>query len=238
MALRKIEKHSVGDRVFDAVHEEILEGGYRAGERLPAERVLAEQLGVSIASVKVAMQRLVALGLVEMRRGEGNFVREFSGNPHLDQVRDFLVGEEEVSRITEYRFYVEMAATRLAMKRARKSDFAAMEKILRGMEKAAEEGDVALHGRLDFEFHREICRATGNDIFVKTYELIGPMLRSHAMFMNEGYFDRLRQQKPGEDLHWRLLRAIREGDIHLARRCYAEMFSVYEAFPEEHLSGG
>lgn len=236
MALKKIEKQAVGDRVFDAIHQEIVDGAYRPGERLPSERVLSEQLGVSKSSVKVAMQRLVALGLVEMRRGEGNFIREFSGNPYLEQVRHFLIEEQEVSKITEYRFYMEMAFTRLAIKRAREENFRAMERTLLAMEEAATQNDVVLHGKLDFEFHLEICRAAQNDIFVKSYELIGPMLRGHATLMNEGYFDRLRRQKPGEDVHWRLYHAIRNKDIDACRRCYAEMFSVFEPFPEEHLS--
>lgn len=238
MALKKIEKQAVGDRVFDAIHQEIIDGAYRPGERLPSERVLSEQLGVSKSSVKVAMQRLVGLGLVEMRRGEGNFIREFSGSPYLDQVREFLIEEQEVSKITEYRFYMEMATTRLAMKRAGAENFAAMESILLQMEEAARQGDIVLHGRLDFEFHLEICRATRNDIFVKSYELIGPMLRGHATLMNEGYFEHLRRQKPGEDLHWRLYRAIREKNADACRRCYAEMFSVFEKFPDEHLTDG
>ncbi len=238
MALKKIEKRAVGDRVFDAIHGEILNGGYAPGERLPAERLLSDQLGVSIASVKVAMQRLVALGLVEMRRGEGNFVRQFVDNPYLEQVREFLIEEQDVSEITEYRFYMEMATTRLAMKRARKEDFAAMEAILEGMEAAAREGDLARHSRLDFAFHLAICKATRNDIFVRTYELIGHTLRGHAAFMNEGAFERLRNQPPGEDVHWRLLRAIRDRDLETCRRCYAEMFSVFETFPEEHLFEG
>ncbi|MCC8166484.1 MAG: FadR family transcriptional regulator [Planctomycetes bacterium] len=235
MALVKIEKKAVGDRVFDAIHEEIRSGVYQPGERLPSERVLSEQLGVSKSSVKVAMQRLVALGLVEMRRGEGNFVKEHSGNPYLDQVRQFLVEAQGVSKITEYRFYIEMATARLAMKRATPDNYAAMEKLLVQMEDAAREDDLVRHGRLDFEFHREICRATQNDIFIKTYELIGPMLRGHATLLNQGTFDNLRSQQPGDDLHWRLYRAIRDHDTDACRRCYAEMFSVFEPFPEEHL---
>lgn len=238
MALKKIEKQAVGDRVFDAIHQEIIDGAYGPGERLPSERVLSEQLGVSKSSVKVAMQRLVALGLVEMRRGEGNFIKEFAENPYLEQVREFLVEEQEVSKITEYRFYMEMATARLAMKRAGPENFQAMEKLLLDMEEAARQGDIVLHGRLDFEFHLEICRATQNDIFVKSYELIGPMLRGHATLMNEGYFAHLRQQKPGDDLHWRLYRAIKDKDIDASRRCFAEMFSVFEKFPDEHLTDG
>ncbi len=235
MALVKIEKKAVGDRVFDAIHEEITSGVYQPGERLPSERVLSEQLGVSKSSVKVAMQRLVALGLVEMRRGEGNFVKEHTGNPYLDQVRQFLVEAQDVSKITEYRFYIEMATARLAMKRATPDNFATMEKLLVQMEDAAREDDLVRHGRLDFEFHREICRATKNDMFVKTYELIGPMLRGHATLLNQGTFDNLRVQEPGDDVHRRLYRAIRDRDANACRRCYAEMFSVFEPFPEEHL---
>ena len=238
MALKKIEKQAVGERVFDAIHGEIVDGTYRPGQRLPSESALSEQLGVSKSSIKVAMQRLVALGLVETRRGEGNFVKEFSTNPYLDQVREFLVREEEISDITEYRFYMEMAITRLAIKRADAEDFARMEKTLLDMEEAVRQNDVVLHGKLDFEFHMEICRATKNDIFVKSYELIGHMLRGHATIMNEGYFDHLLNQEPGADVHWRLYRAIKAKDLDTCRRCYAEMFSVFEQLPTEHLLDG
>ncbi|MCD8350632.1 MAG: FadR family transcriptional regulator [Planctomycetaceae bacterium] len=238
MALKKIEKQAVGDRVFEAIHQEIMDGAYKPGEKLPSERELSEELGVSKSSIKVAMQRLVALGLVEMRRGEGNFIREFSTNPYMEQVREFLVGEEDVAKITEYRFYMEMAIVRLAMKRAKPAHFARMKTILKQMEAAARDGDLVLHGRLDYDFHLELCRATGNDIFVKSYELIGHTLRGHATLMNEGYFEQLLRQKPGEDVHWRLYTAVKDKDIDACRRCLAEMFSVFKKFPDEHLLDG
>jgi GntR family transcriptional repressor for pyruvate dehydrogenase complex len=233
MPIKRIQKQSVSDTVFVALRKEILDGAFQAGEKLPSAGSLSCQFGVSVATVKAALQRLAALGLIETRVGQGSFVLEFNPNRYLDQVSDFLLTDNDVSQLNEYRLYFEMAATRLAIKKAGESNFQKMEQILRLMDAAVRAKDIELHGSLDYQFHLEIAKATGNNIFVLVYEIIGKLVRRHATYLNDKFFKKVRDQKEGEDVHWRLLAAIKAGDIDVCRSCYVEMLYFMEGPPDE-----
>jgi GntR family transcriptional repressor for pyruvate dehydrogenase complex len=233
MAINKIEKQSVADRVFNALRQEILDQSFPVGGKLPSEGALSKQFGVSKASVKSALQRLATLGLIETRVGQGSFVREFNPLKYMDQIHEFLLSNRDISQITEYRMYMEMAGARLAIKKAKHENFEQMESLLRQMEEAREKNDVVLHGKLDYQFHLEICRATQNDIVVQAYEIIGRLLVQHTTILNDGYFKKISGQALGEDVHRKLYQAIKSGDLAACRRCYIDMFSVFENLEEE-----
>ena len=228
MSFEKIEKQSVADQVFNSLKQEILDRHFEAGDKLPSEAMLSKQFGVSKATIKMALQRLVTLGLIETRVGQGSFVRQFDAPQYLSQMKEFMLNDHDISQITEYRLYVEMATTRLAIKRAGEENFKRMEELLRQMDEAAVKNDIVLHGKLDYQFHLEICRATGNNIFVLAYEIIGKMLRQHATILNDGISRKLNAQEPGMDIHWKLLQAIKDRDLNACRDCYVTMFSVFE----------
>src|SRR4028119_312474 len=76
--LDKIERTSLSDAVTDSVISQIREGRYRAGDRLPTERELAEQLGVGRTSVREGLRFLEKLGILEIRQGTGTVVRSLS----------------------------------------------------------------------------------------------------------------------------------------------------------------
>ena len=228
LAFEKIEKQSVADRVFNSLKQEILDRNFEAGDKFPSEAMLSKQFGVSKATIKIALQRLATLGLIETKVGQGSFVQQFNATQYLSQMKEFFLSDHDISQITEYRLYVEMATTRLAIKRAAEENFKRMEELLRQMDDAAAKNDIVLHGKLDYQFHLEICRATGNNIFVLAYEIIGKMLRQHTTILNDGNFKKICGQEPGTDIHWKLLQAIKDHDLNACRNCYITMFSVFE----------
>ena len=75
MAIQKISRDSISDQVFVPMKEQILEGEWKPGEKIPSENELARQFGVSRVTVRNALQKLSALELLETRFGEGSFVR-------------------------------------------------------------------------------------------------------------------------------------------------------------------
>ena len=237
MSLKKVEKQSVADQVFNSLKQEIMDRNFEVGVRLPSEAELSKQFGVSKATIKIALQRLATLGLIETKVGQGSFVQQFDATQYLSQMKEFILNNHDISQITEYRLYVEMATTRLAIKRANEENFKRMEEFLRQMDDAAAKNDIVLHGKLDHQFHLEICRATGNNIFVLAYEIIGKMLRQHTTILNDGNFKKIHGQKPEEDIHWKLLRAIRDHDLDACRNCYITMFSVFENISADESTG-
>ncbi|GHV94037.1 GntR family transcriptional regulator [Spirochaetia bacterium] len=228
MVFNKVEKQNISDHVFNALRQEILEQRTKVGEKLPSEGALSKQFGVSKASVKAALQRLATLGLVETRVGQGSFVRTFNPNQYIDQIRGFLLSATDIANIIEYRMYFEMVATRLAMKQVTDENYKKMEEILDQMDEAAKNTDIVLHGQLDYQFHLEIWRATQNNIFVMSYEIIGKMLLDHITILNEETYRKGKFRWGKDEIHRRFFQAFKDKDVDGCRNCYLKMFSVYE----------
>jgi GntR family transcriptional repressor for pyruvate dehydrogenase complex len=226
----KVAKQNISDHIFNTLRQEILEQRIKAGDKLPSEGALSIQFGVSKSSVKAALQRLSTLGLIETRVGQGSFVRAFNPHQYMDQIHDFLLNDSNIEKIIEYRMYIEMAFTKLAMKNATEENYKRMEDILGQMDKAAENNDAILHSQLDYQFHLEICKATQNNIFVMAYELIGKMLLEHITILNKESYKhggKIILQGKGE-IHHLFLQAFIDKDVDACRKCYVKMFSIYK----------
>jgi len=223
MAIDKIMKQNISDAVFGTLRQEIINGVFKAGDKLPSTAKLSEQLGVSVASIKLALQHLSAMGLIETRTGQGSFVLAFDPYQYINQVSEFLLNENDISDITEYRMYFETAIAELAMNKATEENFRTMESVLHQMDEASHKKDIVLAGELDYQFHLEIAKATQNSIFVLAYTLISKISLRHTTIMKEIYEKRAVHQKSSGDVHWRLYRAIKAKDLKTCRSCYKEM---------------
>jgi GntR family transcriptional repressor for pyruvate dehydrogenase complex len=226
MAIEKIKKKNISDTVFQALREEIIHRGFKTGDKLPSMARLSEQFGVSVATIKVVLQRLSALGLIETKTGQGSFVLAFDPYQYMNQMSDFMLSENDINDIAEYRYYIETAVTELAIRNATEENFKNMEDLLNQMGEAARNNDIKRHGELDHQFHLEICKATQNNIFVLACELEEKILFKHTVALNEQFFKKSAEQRPNEDVHWRLYKAIKAKDIEGCRKCYKEMLRI------------
>ncbi len=178
-SLQTLRAPTSHELVVDQIRRAIGTGRYLPGERLPAERELASQLGVSRTTVREALRVLQDDGLIEIRRGRG-------GGPIVVQpdvlaedararVRERL---DEIERIIDYRIAVESACARLAATRRTDADLDALREALFRMAAFVEiagyaESDTMPPSRFfaaDSEFHRLIARATGNDMLLDSVE--------------------------------------------------------------------
>ncbi|MBF6331320.1 FadR/GntR family transcriptional regulator [Nocardia transvalensis] len=91
MALQRIDRRTVPDTVFEQLVDEVLDGELAPGQALPAERQLAETLGVSRPTVREALQRLAHAGLVEVRQGGATTVRDFRRFAGVDMLPRLIV---------------------------------------------------------------------------------------------------------------------------------------------------
>jgi GntR family transcriptional repressor for pyruvate dehydrogenase complex len=228
MAIQKIIRENLSDTVFQALRQEIINRNFKAGDKLPSMGQLSRQFGVSVATIKIVLQRLSALGLIETKTGQGSFVLIFSPDQYLNQMSDFLQNENDITDVAEYRLYMETTIAELAMKKAKRENFNNMENLLHQMDEAIRNNDIPLHGKLDYQFHLEIARATQNNIFVLASELTEKVLFKHTVTLNEQFFKKAAKRRQGIDVHWRLYNAIKAKDIVECRKCYVEMLNVLE----------
>ncbi|MTE16893.1 FadR/GntR family transcriptional regulator [Nocardia aurantiaca] len=96
MAFKRIDRRTVPDTVFEQLVGEVLDGELAPGAALPAERALAETLGVSRPTVREALQRLAHTGLVEVRQGGSTTVRDFRRHAGLEMLPRLLIRQGEL----------------------------------------------------------------------------------------------------------------------------------------------
>jgi GntR family transcriptional repressor for pyruvate dehydrogenase complex len=210
VTLERLPSLGIKERVAGQLRGLIEAGSLQAGEQLPSERELAEQLGVSRSTVREAVQFLGALGLVEIRHGSGTFVRSDGDLPSewLQWTRRHRV---EVHELLEVRRGLEAVAAELAAERSH--DLEAMEAALADMEAAVDGRDVPGLVEADLSFHTALAAASGNTALRHLTESLGrELLRERGAIWNE-------PGRPERSLreHRRIYEAVRAGDALGAR---------------------
>ena len=169
--------NKLSDIVADQVEGAITEGHFSPGERLPAERKLAQSFGVGRSVIREATRVLEQKNLVEIRPGLGVFVSNSLANVLTDSFRLFI-GLEHIPDIDvfEVRVVLETGIAGFAASRADDADLEAIEKCLQDMEQAV--GNPEKYIEDDINFHLALARATHNDLFVVQVNSIVQALRA------------------------------------------------------------
>jgi GntR family transcriptional regulator, transcriptional repressor for pyruvate dehydrogenase complex len=165
----------LSDKVAEMMLETILSHRLKVGDRLPSERELGEQFGVSRTVVREAVRALVAKGVIEVRSGSGLRVAAVDAAAVSESMSLFLRGGDiDFERVHEVRRLLEVHIAGLAAERATDEDIAQLAAVHERMRR--ETGDVEAAARDDLEFHRGIARATHNDLYLLLLDSIGSAL--------------------------------------------------------------
>lgn len=204
----------VVDSVFSYLQDGLAAGVWKAGDKLPSEKELCQKLQVSRMSVRSAIGKLVALGVVESYQGKGSYVRM---PPRQDPLSDIgpLIVPAHADRLSvfEFRKVVEGESAALAAIRATEEMARDMEQTIRAMEEGRSNDDIA---RQDLAFHFLVAKATGNEVIIRMFEI----LQDTYLTMFEENVSTL--GKMGAAYHRRILMAIRTRDMQTARQCMLE----------------
>jgi len=219
MRRAKIERSVVLD-VQHALEEHLADGSWGPGTRLPAERRLAEMLGVSRNSVREAILALKTRGLLASRRGSGVFVTERLQTAIASPWRQLVVDHPDMRWDTlEFRRELEAATAHYAALRATQDDLDMLAAVVERLEQAYNLGNKPEEHRADADFHEAIAQASHNSMFLYLHSSMVRMLREHISFNLEGLDDpsgkvtaRLREQ------HLRIWDAIRLHQAEAARK--------------------
>jgi GntR family transcriptional repressor for pyruvate dehydrogenase complex len=162
----------LSDKVADLLLETIVARRLAPGERLPSERELGEQFGVSRTVIREAVRALAAKGVIDVRTGSGLRVAAVDSSTVSESMSLFLRGSSTLDypKVHEVRAMLEVEVAGLAAVRATEEDVAQMRKTCELME--AEEGVDAASVH-DVEFHRAIARATHNELHLLLLDSIG-----------------------------------------------------------------
>lgn len=179
-----IEQVTITERVAKQILDQLANRTLKPGDRLPPERILADQLHVGRTTVREALKLLTLSGLLEARRGDGTYVRENFQSFLSQQVEwPILLSARQVDMILEVRQPLELQAAFLAAERA---TLAEIETIARFRELAEVEGrDIALETSLDLAFHNAIATASHNDLLTGLMLSLQTVLQQYMELANE-----------------------------------------------------
>ena len=173
---RRIKSPRAFEEIAEQIRKELAARRLRAGDRLPPERALAEQFGVSRNTLREALRSLENAGLLRLQKGAtgGAFIRESSGDAIIMGLRDmFHLGAVTPEHLTEARVLIESIAVRVACERAATEDIAALNENIAAAERAAREKITFYEqARIHLDFHRILARATKNPVMVIVMEAL------------------------------------------------------------------
>lgn len=171
MGVVKVQRVSVTDQVFDILVKKILDGEWKVGEKIPSEIDLAQQLGVSRVSLKIALQKLNTLGVTETRVGEGTFVCEFNMKKYFSDLINSKILNVDLNQVNEFRILLEYCAMYLAVTKPQKSEMLSrLEDIFGKMSSAINENNDDAYNEQHFLFHRTICEMSENFLFIQLFD--------------------------------------------------------------------
>lgn len=216
---KSIQRPTMNEIVRDYVKQYILDNKLSPGDPLPPETHLVGKLSVGRSSVREAIKALQSLGIVEVRHGEGLFVREHNFDPILETIGfGMRFDGSTLSEMAQIRFMLEGAAIKDAIAKISSSDIHKLEKIMEVWKQRADNKEKI--SDLDEKFHRTLYMAIKNQTLIKLLEVFWIA------------FENLDDQLTDDDMphaleytnHMQLLEAVRLRDSNLAQERLLQHF--------------
>ena len=227
MEVGPIRQRRLADNIVEQLETMILEGALQPGERLPAERALAEQFGVSRPSLREAVQKLAARGLLVSRQGGGNYVSENLGSSFSDPLLGLLEGRPEAQRdLLEFRHTLEADCAYYAALRATDLDRQHLQSAYESLQACyapESKASRAEKGAADARFHLAIAEASHNMVLLHTIRGLFDLLKRNVVTNIGGmYALRAETRLMLVQQHQQLFDAIMQGRADDAKRIASE----------------
>jgi GntR family transcriptional repressor for pyruvate dehydrogenase complex len=217
MDYKKIKPKKIYEEVTEAIYEMIRNGQLKPGDRLDSVQQLAENFQVGRSAIREALTSLRAMGLVEMRQGEGTFINEFDTDlitfPFSTAI---LMNQRDFGNLLEVRKIIELGTAAAAAKRRSGEHLLAMEKALEEMEAA--NGDEELGEEADLNFHLAIAEASQNTLLMSLINHVSGLMgetmketRKLWLYSKQTTVDKLTYE------HFAIYQAIQKQDEEQAR---------------------
>ncbi|KAA8482230.1 GntR family transcriptional regulator [Arcticibacter tournemirensis] len=227
--IKAIEVETPVEKIIRQLKHLIVSGQLKPGDRLPAERVLAEKFGVGRSYVREAILKLEFYGLLKTSPQSGTYVSGLSINV-LDNLLTDLINfnKDDFNALIEARYYLELSAVRVAAERRTEEDLHAMERALDEYEYKIAQG---LNGvEEDLLFHIKIARATKNPVIESMLLILIPDL---VKSINENKVCGEERGLLSIPEHRAILKALEEKDSDAAEKAMAnhlnEIFQISRA---------
>jgi GntR family transcriptional regulator, transcriptional repressor for pyruvate dehydrogenase complex len=168
---KRIKPKKIYEEVAEALHELIRTGQLKPGDRLDSVQQLSENFQVGRSAIREALSALKAMGLVEMKQGEGTFVKGFEAKQITFPLSTaILMNKEDVAHLLEVRKIIESGTAASAARNRNASDLQVMFQVLEEMKQV--QGDEELGEKADFKFHMALSAASQNPLLSKLLDQV------------------------------------------------------------------
>ena len=234
----KISRISIVDQVCASIKQDIVDGIWKEGEKIPSETELADTFGVNRLSVRMALQKLNTLGVIETRVGEGSYIRLFSLRPFLSEIAVFYDDDEKYREVQQLRNLLEGECINIAIISSTTEEKNHLLEALNRYNIAADayNSDIGNSHNLeqmvdaDFSFHYQVIKMGRNGLYQDIYFMVQQLIRRHITQMISARSRRRKQAGlPPEfpaDSHAQIYNSILHGDIEAARRAREEILGI------------
>ncbi|MDC7124108.1 MAG: GntR family transcriptional regulator [Spirochaetales bacterium] len=238
---KKIEKISVVEQLTDYLKQDILDRKWAVGEKIPSESDIADKYGVNRLSVRMALQKLNTLGVIETRVGEGSFVKDFSMYSIFNEIADYYYSSDRFEEIKETRRLIERECIKKAAKLATDEEKKVLknnldkylhyrEQIQKDFSKEVFEDTIAA----DFSFHSQIVSMSHNQLYQEIYYMVQKLIRAHiASLIEKRRFSPEYMDISSPDEHVALYENICNGDFIQAHKYLDKILDIKDSEPAE-----
>jgi GntR family transcriptional repressor for pyruvate dehydrogenase complex len=201
----------LADTVAAALEKRILEGSLKPGDRLPSERDLALEFGVSRPSLREAIQKLAAKGLLTTRHGGGSHVTDQLEAHFVDPWKDMLNGHPMLHHdLLEFRQMLESQAAALAADRATDADIARLDVVFAALDAQYEGNDLPACIDADVAFHQAVAEAAHNVLIGHLTASLMRVIHGHVSSNLDHLRARPQRWEKLRDQHRAIWQAIRQ----------------------------
>ncbi len=172
---------SVTNQVVNYLRKNIENGVWGIGEKIDSEHTLSAKLNVSRASVRFAIQQLVAVGVLKSIQGKGTYVQMLPFEEIEKRLHNFY-SKSELNELLEFRKIIEVESCRLVAKKITLESLHQLEKYLNNMRKNADNSEIFIDN--DMKFHREIMKAMNNRLILKSMDCVNAELKEQQTVFN------------------------------------------------------
>jgi GntR family transcriptional repressor for pyruvate dehydrogenase complex len=208
--IKPVTKINISEEVFLQMKQLIIEREWKSGDKLPSEIELCKNFDVSRATVRNALQKLVALDLIETRLGEGSYVKMVDDIAIFNRLMPIAYFEESFDTILEFRREIESGTCAIAVEKADERDISELRMMLKQMEDLQD--DLEKLAIADLDFHYKIAQISRNALIIKTYEIIADIYSSHMKRIVKNMGGEI-----GMLYHKKIVDDIEAGDVDKAR---------------------
>lgn len=216
------------EAIIDHIKSDIITGKLHTGQKLPPERELAKQFGVSRTSIREALRTLEILGVTESIQGSGNFIAANVGKSLVESMSMmFLLQQIDVLQINQLREALEIKATILAVDHITAEEINDLEEIIKKMSTS---NDEKTNAALDKQLHYTIAAASKNLILVQILNILSELIEIHIKDRRSEFLSDEKNTTSLLAIHEALVNGIKNRNRDETYNAISKHFAIIEEY--------